>query len=162
MALSPTFVLCWLHVWTCLVSWMTISLLVNVYFLVMLVLYVWTSIQSFVGSLLYTCIFISYLCLIQLLLIHWMYSLYVFETYNQTHINKTLNPSLNWVLLLRLCWHVSLALETVSDTNIFGAVAGDEAEANLPWDTYHFPGLSGGIKPASWRLYFHQVWQSGC
>ena len=59
---------------------------------------------------------------------------------------------------MRLCWLVPLALGTISGTNIFGAVAGDEAEANLPWDTYHFPGLRGELKPASVEGYFHQIW----
>ena len=59
---------------------------------------------------------------------------------------------------MRLCWLVPLALGTISGTNIFGAVARDEAEAYLPWDTYHFPGLRGGLKPASFEGYFHQIW----
>ena len=46
---------------------------------------------------------------------------------------------------MRLCWLVTLALVTISDTNIFGAVAGDEAEANLTWDTYHFSWFESGV-----------------
>ena len=34
----------------------------------------------------------------------------------------------------------------------------DESEAYLPWDTYHFPGLRGGLKPTSFEGYFHQIW----
>ena len=55
---------------------------------------------------------------------------------------------------MRLCWLVPLALGTISGTNIFGAVAGDETEAYLPWYTYHFPGLRGGLAPASLKAIF--------
>ena len=64
-------------------------------------------------------------------------------------------------LLLRLCWHVSLALEIVSGTKIFGAAAGDEAEANIPWDTDHFPGLRGGLEPASLKAIFTKFGHTG-
>ena len=56
---------------------------------------------------------------------------------------------------MRLCWLVSLALETVSGTNIFGAIAGDEVE-----DTFSLGYLSillvlrGGLKPALFEGYF--------
>ena len=56
---------------------------------------------------------------------------------------------------MRLCWLVSLALETISGTNIFGAVAGDEVE-----DTSSLRYLSillvlrGGLKPTLFEGYF--------
>ena len=83
-----------------------------------------------------------------------MYSLHDLEAYNQKHINNTRV----WIefFLLRLCWLLTLALVTISDTNIFGVVAGDEAEANLPWDTYHFLGLRGGLKLSFLKAIFHQ------
>ena len=71
---------------------------------------------------------------------------------------KTFHKPLNFVYFiefyLRLCWLVSLALETISGTNIFGAVAGDEVEAHFPWDTYQFSSLSGGLKPTLFEGYF--------
>ena len=115
------------------------SLLVNVYLLVVLVLHVWTSAWSLCWILCdMLCIFISF-CL-------WFSFYFASECIpclfsnltTKKHIKQTLNPSFIWVLYLRLCWLVSLALETISGTNIFGAVAEDEAEAYLPWDTYQF------------------------
>ena len=55
---------------------------------------------------------------------------------------------------MRLGWLVPLALGTISGTNIFGAIAGDKTEVYLPWDTYHFPGLRGGLEPASLKAIF--------
>ena len=67
-----------------------------------------------------------------------MYSQTVLKVHNQKHIAETLNLSVLLNFILSVCWLVSLALETISGTNIFGAVAGDEAEAYLPCDTYQF------------------------
>ena len=52
--------------------------------------------------------------------------------YNQENTSETLNLFHFIKFCLRLCWLVSLALETISGTNIFGAVAGDEVEAHFP------------------------------
>ena len=58
---------------------------------------------------------------------------------------------------MRLCWLVSLALETISGINIFGAVAGEEVE-----DIYSLGYLlvllvlRGGLKPAFYKAIFHQ------
>ena len=58
---------------------------------------------------------------------------------------------------MRLCWLVSLALETISGTNIFGAFAGDESE-----DIFSLGYLScllvlrGGLKPTLYKAIFHQ------
>ena len=84
------------------------------------------------------------------------YMLLMFMT--KTLKTKTLNPSLNWDFLLRLCWIVPLALGTISGTNIFGSVAGDEAEAYLPWDTYHFSWFERWTRTSIFKGYFHQIW----
>ena len=60
------------------------------------------------------------------------------QIYNQENISETLNPIYFIDFILRLCWLVSLALETISGKNIFGVIVGDEVEAHFPWDTYIF------------------------
>ena len=79
---------------------------------------------------------------------------------------KTFQKPLKFVYFiefyLRFCWLVSLALETISGTNIFGAVVGDEVE-----DIFSLGYLSvllvlrGELKPAHFKSIFHQVCQSG-
>ena len=56
---------------------------------------------------------------------------------------------------MRLCWLVSLALETISGTKIFGAVAGDEVEdiSSLGYSSILLV-LRGGLKPALFEVYF--------
>ena len=58
---------------------------------------------------------------------------------------------------MRLCWLVSLTLETISGTNIFSAIAEDEVENKF------FPGiliillvLRGELKPTHLKATFHQ------
>ena len=79
------------------------------------------------------------------------------QSYNQEYISETLNPIYFIDFILRLCWLVSLALETISGTNIFGAVSRDEVE------DISFLGylsvllvLRGGLKPAFYKAIFHQ------
>ena len=65
--------------------------------------------------------YIMHLCLllfmIQLLLCSWVYSLSFPKVYNQENTSETLNLVCFIEFYLRLCWLVSLALETISGTN---------------------------------------------
>ena len=54
-----------------------------------------------------------------------------------------------------MCWLISLALETISGTNIFGVVAEDEVE-DISSLGYLSVGLRGGLEPASLKAIFHQ------
>ena len=82
--------------------------------------------------------------------------------HNQENISETLNPIYFIEFYLRLCWLVSLALETISGTNIFGAVAGDEFEdiSSLGYLSVLLV-LRGGLKPTFYKAIFHQSCHSG-
>ena len=77
----------------------------------------------------------------------------VFHVLPKVHNQETFQKPLNFVYFiefyLRLCWLVSLALETISGTNIFGAVVGDEVEdiSSLGYLSVLLV-LRGGLKPA--------------
>ena len=77
--------------------------------------------------------YMMHLCLsllmIQFLFGSWVYSLFVTKLYNQENISETLKPSLLYWFFFEIvlaCFFI--ALETISGTNIFGAVAGDKFE----------------------------------
>ena len=56
------------------------------------------------------------------------------EVFKTKTINKTLKPILfNFTFEIVLACSSS-SLRTISGTNIFGAIVGDEAEVSLPWD----------------------------
>ena len=57
-----------------------------------------------------------------------------------------------------MCWLVSLALETISGTNIFGVIARDKVEdiSSLGYSSILLV-LRGGLKPAHlYKAIFHQ------
>ena len=84
------------------------------------------------------------------------------QIYNQENISETLNPIYFIDFILRLCWLVSLALETISGTNIFGVVAGDEFEEIFSLGYLSFLlVLRGGLKPALFKAIFYQSCHSG-
>ena len=86
-----------------------------------------------------------------------MYSLSFPKVYNQENTSETLNLVCFIEFYLRLCWLVSLALETIYGTNIFGAAAGDEVESifSLGYLSVLLV-LRGELKPALLKAIFHQ------
>ena len=87
-----------------------------------------------------------------------MYSLLVPKVYNQENTSETLNLFHFIEFCLSVCWLVSLALETISGTNIFGTIAGDEVEdiSSLGYLLVLLV-LRGGLKPAFYKAIFTKI-----
>ena len=123
--------------WACLATWLIYSLLVYGLFTCD-AFQLWMNFKIILWFILVDYIKHLYLSLlmIQFLFGSWVYSLFVTKFITKKTFQETLKPSLlYWVLFEIVLACFLIALETISSTNIFGAIAEERIWRHI------FPGI---------------------